>query len=362
MLLIEVAAGLKKRGHVVIVVTFWDNNPLGSRLAEAGVPLECLRTRGRLDIHSIIWRFLKSVRRFRPSVIYTILPASNLVALTARLNMRDLKLIWGVSVAEFDLRPYRFLTRLSYWLTRKLARLADLVISNSYAGGENAIRLGYPKAIMRVVPIGVDTGRYRPDPSARRRIRAEWRIADRECLVGLIGRLDPQKDIPTFLAAATELAGSDDRLRFVIVGNGPQDYRAALMARATQLGVGDRTLWIPARDDIDEVYNGLDLLVSSSVAEGSSVALIQAMACGTSVVATDVGDSALTVAGWGQLAPVRNPAALAEAIRCQLARLASDGDAIAAGCRQHILENFSTDALVSNTEALMLSLFGVAGR
>jgi hypothetical protein len=69
-----------------------------------------------------------------------------------------------------------------------------------------------------------------------------------------------------------------------------------------------------------------------------------------------VGDSALEVGSWGQLAPPRNPSALADAIRRQLTRLAADRDAIAAGCRKHILEHFSSDMVVSNTEALMLSL------
>lgn len=356
-LLIELAAGLKKRGHQVMVVTFWDDHPLGPSLTEAGVPLECLQTRGRWDIHSIVWRFLDSVQRFQPSVIYTILPASNLVALTARFVKWDFKLIWGVSTTELDFRSYRRLTRLSYWLEAKLGRFADLVISNSHAAVECAVRRGFPKAIMRVVPIGVDTVRYRPDPAARRRIRDEWGITDGDRLIGLVGRLDPRKDIPTFLAAAADLAPFDDRVRFVVVGNGAQDYRTTLMAQAAQWGIGSRILWMPARNGIEEVYNALDLIVSSSLVEGSSVVLIEAMACGTSIVATDVGDSALTAAEWGEVVPPRSPAALATAIRRQLARLGSDGEAIAAGCRRHIIENFSAELLVSKTEALMYSLF-----
>jgi glycosyltransferase involved in cell wall biosynthesis len=265
-------------------------------------------------------------------------------------------LIWGVSNADIDLSVYDFLSRFSYSLETRLSRFADLVISNSRAGADYAVRCGFPKATMRTVPVGVDMVRYRPDPAARKRIRTEWKIADNERLVGLIGRLDPQKDIPNFLAAAAKIASSCDRLRFAVVGNGPAEYRAFLLAECEKLGISASTLWIAARPDIDAVYNALDLMVLSSAAEGSSVAVVQAMACGTSVVATAVGDSALELGTWGQLAPPRDPAALADAVGRQLERLDEDRETIAAGCRKHILENYSIEMVVSNTEALMFSV------
>lgn len=356
MLVVAVGAGLKGRGHDVRVVTFYDNNPLGSQLTERGVPVECLGKRGRWDIARFGCSFLSAVRRFQPDILYTVLPDSNLVALTARLAKPSLKLIWGVSVAYLDLRPYDFVTRTSYWLEARLARLADLVISNSNAGLKAAISRGFPSKAMRVVPNGVDLDHYRPDPLARRRLRAEWHIGGYERLVGMIGRLDPQKDIPTFLAAAQAVVRSDKSLRFVIVGDGPAEYRAELQTLCAKLGLTDRTLWIPARPDIDAVYNALDLMVISASAEGTSYALVQAMACGTSAVVTQAGDNWLAIGSWGEVAPRRDSTALADAVRRQLARLAIDHDRIAAGCRQHIRDNFSIEALVVKTEALMLSV------
>jgi glycosyltransferase involved in cell wall biosynthesis len=356
MLVVAVGAGLRSRGHDVRVVTFYDNNPLGGQLTERGVRVECLGKRGRWDIARFGCSFLSAVRRFQPDILYTVLPDSNLVALTARLAKPSLKLVWGVSVAYLDLRPYDFVTRTSYWLEARLARLADLVISNSNAGVKAAISRGFPSKAMRVVPNGVDLDHYRPDPLARRRLRAEWRIGDDERLVGMIGRLDPQKDIPTFLAAAEAVARSDKSLRFVVIGDGPAEYRAELQTLCAKLGLTDRTLWIPAGPDIGAVYNALDLMVISASAEGTSYALVQAMACGTSAVVTQAGDNWLAIGSWGEVAPPRDSTALADAVRRQLARLAVDHDGIAAGCRQHIRDNFSIEALVAKTEALMLSV------
>jgi glycosyltransferase involved in cell wall biosynthesis len=356
MLVIEIAVGLKKRGHDVMVVTFYDNNPLGVRLTEAGVALECLYKQGRWDVLVFMWRFLNAVRRFRPDVIYTLMPIPNLVALVGRLAKPGLKLIGGVSIARLDLRPFDRVTRVSYWLEARLTRFTDLVIANSRAGFDDAISRGFSQTVMRMVPTGVDTVRYCPDPAARRRLRSEWGVADGDRLIGLIGRLDPQKDIPTFLAAAAKLASSMDRLRFVVVGDGPTAYRASLVAQCEQLGISARTLWVPVRADIEAVYNALDLMVVSAVADGLSIALVQALACGTSAVVTEAGDNGSAIGAWGQLVPPRDPAALADAVKLQLQRLVADGDAIAAGCRRHILKNFSVETMVSNTEALMFSL------
>ncbi len=356
MLIVDVATGLKKRGHDVMVVTFYDQNPLGVRLTEAGVTLESLHKRGRWEVVRFVRRFQNAVRRFQPCVIYTLMPVPNVIALAGRFATRNLKLIWGVSNAKLDLSVYDFLSRISYSLETRLARFADLVISNSRAGADDAVRRGFPKATMHAIPVGVDMVRYHPDPAARQRIRTEWKIADGERLMGLIARLDPQKDVPNFLAAAAKVASSCDRLRFVVVGDGPAEYRAFLLAECEKLGISASTLWIAARPDIEAVYNALDLMVLSSAAEGSSVAVVQAMACGTSVAATDVGDSTLELGPWGALAPPRDSAALADAIKRQLQRLDKDRESIAAGCRQHILENYSIEMVVSKTEALMFSV------
>ena len=355
MLIVEAAVGLKKRGHDILVVTFYNKNPLASRLIDQGVAFQCLHKLGRWDVFSFLRHFLRTVRRFRPDVIYTVMAVPNLISLTARLAKPKVKLVWGVTVAFIDLRPYDVVTRMSYWLEARFARLADLVISNSSAGVEYAIQRGFPKKNMRMVPNGVDTERYRPDPAARRRIRAEWGIAEGDRLIGMIGRLDPQKDITSFLTAAASVA-SLEHVRFVVVGSGRPDYREFLIATCDRLGLSALTLWIPARDDIEAIYNALDLMVISAAAEGTSYALVQAMACGTSAVVTEAGDNAIAIGPWGQQVPPRDATALADGIRRQLARLATEGEDLAAGCRRHIIENFSTESLAARTEALMYSV------
>ena len=358
--IVALARGLVARGHAVTVLTFYDENLLGDELTQASVTLVSLKKTGRWDILGFLGRFLSEVRRRRPQILYSFLPTANLVALSARLADPRLSIVWGVRTAFLVLNRYDRLTRLSYWIERKSAGMASLIIANSHAGAKDLARLGYPERRVRVVSNGVDTDRFRPDAGAGARVRVAWKIAVGTVLVGTVARLDPEKGIPLFLEAAALLAATDDRLRFAAVGGGEERYRAELTEIADRLGIGSRIAWAGARDDMPDIYNAFDLMVLSSPNEGTSNVVLEAMACGVPVVATDVGDNARSIGSWGHTVPFGDPATLAEAIRTQLERRTAEGGTLAEGCRQHILDNYSLSAMVGGTETLLQSL--VAGR
>src|SRR5205085_3624595 len=115
-----------------------------------------------------------------------------------------------------------------------------------------------------VVPNGIDVAQFRPDASARARLRSEWGIGDEQCVVGLVARLDPMKDHANFLHAATQVLQSRRDVRFVCVGDGPPEYRRSLEVLAASLGLDSRLSWIAARPDVWRVYNALDVAVLSS--------------------------------------------------------------------------------------------------
>ena len=71
---------------------------------------------------------------------------------------------------------------------------------------------------MVVIPNGIDTERFRPDAEAGRCIQEEWKVDRGDVLIGLVGRLDPMKDHPTFLKAASLLLKQRQDVRFVCIG------------------------------------------------------------------------------------------------------------------------------------------------
>ena len=317
---------------------------------EAGVPVISLEKRGRWDVLGFLLRLVRLLRQEKPDILHGYLGTPNILTVLLKPIFPRIRMVWGVRASNMDLERYDWLARWSYRVECHLSRFADLIIANSYAGMHYAIANGFPKNKMVVIPNGIDTEHFRPNPKARVQVRAEWGVAEDEKLIGLVGRLDPMKDHPTFLKAAALLAREREDVRFVCVGDGPPDYRQELHALGRELGLAERLIWTGTRRDMPAVYNALDIATSSSYGEGFPNVIGEAMACGVPYVVTDVGDSAWIVGDTGIVVPPQNPKALADGWRLKLNSLDQSAESKEL-IRQRILDNFSVSNLIQSTEA-----------
>lgn len=345
--LVLLARGLSERGHDVAVALFYSGGPLEKDLREAGVRIRPLYKGGRWDVVGFLFRLTQVVREERPEVLHSYLWGANLMTVFLKPLFPTVKMVWGVRNSVMDFSGYDWLAELNFKVNCRLSQFSDAIILNSYAGCEYHVSLGYPADRSVVIPNGIDTERFRPDPGARNRIRLEWGVDDREKLIGLVGRLDPMKDHPVFLEAASLLVKEREHMRFVCVGDGPDDYRARLRNIATDLRLEERLLWVGSRTDMPDVYNALDIGISSSAyGEGISNAVGEAMACGVPCVVTAVGDSAWLVGDTGMIVPPKDAVALKNAVTRLLDRTPHSPSQI----RLRITERLSVDALVLTTE------------
>jgi glycosyltransferase involved in cell wall biosynthesis len=108
-----------------------------------------------------------------------------------------------------------------------------------------------------------------------------------ELLVGLVGRLSREKGVDVYIRAAAEVLKELPGVRFVVVGDGPD--RVALAALIEELGVGARVSLLGPRSDMPAVYASLDLMVSASREEGLPMAILEGLASGRALIATNVG-------------------------------------------------------------------------
>lgn len=343
------ANGLARSGHAVSVLVFYPDGALRKRLSP-DVTVRCLEKRRRWDVIGFLFSLFRVLDEEQPDVLYAFLPVANLLACLTRVRSPKLKLAWGVRASDVDLSRYDWLSRFTYWLERRLSRCPNLIIANSEAGRRYAVSHGFPdNDRFIVIPNGIDVEHFRPDATLRGAVRAEWGILPQETLVGIVARLDPMKDYPTFLEAAAKLARRERGLRFVSVGTGPEDYAAILQEQARALGLDEKMIWAGPRGDLPAVYNALDLLVSSSSSEGFSNVLGEAMACGVPCVATDVGDAREILGDSNTVVPPCNPEALVEGILALLERRRLEGTSLGTGLRQRVAENFSVEMLVQRT-------------
>ncbi|MDQ7834276.1 MAG: glycosyltransferase [Humidesulfovibrio sp.] len=353
----ELAAGLAARGHAVLAVALERGGPLESALG--GAQLAVLGKTCRLDNVRVAWKLAGLLRSFRPQAHYTFLTAACVLGGLLKPFFPAVKLVMGLRATDVEHAAYSYgrAGRLMHGLEARLSSMAELVVANSHAGRQDALRRGFSADRTVVVPNGIDTARCRPDRVLGLPLREAWGIQPGELLVGHVARLDPMKDHPNFLRAAALLATQRPGLHFVCVGAGPEGYAAELRSLADGLGLADRLVWTGGRTDMPAVYNALDALcLSSAYGEGFPNVLGEAMACGVPCCATDVGDAAQVIGDMGGVEPKSNPEALAAGLEGLLDRLGREGGGLRSACRERIVANFGVERMVEDTEARLEKL------
>ena len=195
------------------------------------------------------------------------------------------------------------------WANRLLSRFAGNVFAVSGDLKQHLVDEGFAPGRVGVIYNGIDVGPL-PTPDARQRARRA--LGEDALVVGTIGRLDPVKDLGTLIRGVREAARARDLL-LVVIGDGAD--RAALERASIDAGVEARVRFLGHRDDARTWLAGCDVYANSSISEGVSLTILEAMAAGLPIVATRVGGTPEIVDdSCGRLVPSRDPAAIAAAL------------------------------------------------
>jgi glycosyltransferase involved in cell wall biosynthesis len=186
---------------------------------------------------------------------------------------------------------------------------ADALVADGWAAANLPATLGCP---VDRLPKGVDSDRFRPDGSDRRHA---LRLDDKRVIV-TVARLVPLKNLPLLIDALAIVRARLQDVRLLIVGDGPEAN--ALKQQAAALDLADAVTYVGhvAHADTPPFYRTGDLFALSSDFDNSPNVVLEAMASGLPVVATDVGGvrEFVTDGAGGAVVPPRNPRALAEAL------------------------------------------------
>jgi glycosyltransferase involved in cell wall biosynthesis len=292
-------------------------------------------------------RFARELGRLRPAVFHAHLtwPFSCAWALAAARVAR-LSAVVGTAQLYMEVRvgPWR---RAEVWV---LGRCVDRMIAVSDHTQRMFVTMGWPAHGWAVIPNAVAVERFarRPHPS----VRTALEDGSGRAIAVVPARLDVQKGHEDLLEAAQHLPD----VRLLCVGEG--DLRTALEDRARILGIEDRVVFLGFRTDIDGILGSCDLVVLPSLYEGFPLSLIEAMAAGKPVVATDIGGTReLVVDGvTGLLVPPRAPRKLAEAVKKILGDRALAnrlGEAGKERAEQHFGSRAMVGAVLGEYEALL---------
>lgn len=246
------------------------------------------------------------------------------------------------------LEPLSSVKRSAYlFLEQATAFLKDGIICVSHADAEAAQAYGIGKGKCSVIHNGIAPIEFFERNEARKHLGARIGrpLDDKTFVVGSIGNLYATKGYAYLVAAASRIVRNHEkRPLFIVIGEGAE--RSLLERRIHDEGLQDTFLLLGALPDASRYLKGLDLYVSSSVKEGLSYTLIEALQAGAAIIATDVGGNAEIVRGCGKLVPARDAEAIAEAIMDPPRTAATKEDGV-----------FSLEVMLKKTFALYEGLF-----
>lgn len=323
--------------------------PLAERAAALGVPVRLipplpLGLTGARRLPGLV----RLLRRERPPVFHAHMssPVACKWSLAAAVLARVPAVLGTVQVGAYQ--P----DRSSYWQLRALARRVGCYLAVSREIATELVEdLGWPAERVEVAYNAVDV--ERAAVSAPPGMRAQLGGSETRPLVLTPARLDAQKGHDTLLEAVAELPEA----LFLLAGDGPE--RERLEARAAELGVGDRVRFLGRREDVPQLLAACDVFALPSLYEGSSLAVLEAMAAGIPVVSSAIGGTEELIEDGrsGLLVPPGDAAGLASALR----RLLGDPvlrKELAGSARERVDAGLRREQNAERVEAVYRELLG----
>jgi L-malate glycosyltransferase len=314
-----------------------------------------------------VFRLARDIRRLDIQIVHSFNLYANVFAVPAARLARAPVVIASIR----DIGVYQ--TAIQKAVHRFICGFADRIVVNADAIRRWLLAQGVDGRKICVIPNGLDMTRFnaiRRPPS----IRADLGLPDEARLVVLVARLDPLKGVDDFIEAAARVARLVPSAAFLVVGDdgvsrrrgepvADSPYRQRLAGRLDGLGLADRVVFTGCRQDVPALLAETAVSVLPTLSEGLSNTLLESMAAGVPVVATDVGGNPEVVQHGvtGYLVPPRDPPALADAI----VKLLADRDLaerFGRTGRRRVQDTFSLERMVTRTEALYRDLLDTAAR
>jgi glycosyltransferase involved in cell wall biosynthesis len=340
--LILLAHGLKLRGwRVSVVALSGTGGSAAADLASAGIAFLTLEMRkGLADPRGWI-RFHRWLRKESPDVIHAHLPHAVWLARWSRLAAPVRVLVDTLHSSNTGSIGRRIGYRFSNWLPDEVT-----AVSHAAANAHLASKMARP---ITVLPNGIDTNIWRPDPAVRASLRNQLSLLHKEFIWLAAGRLDPVKDYPTLLSALAQLPPTS---RLVIAGAGPCESQ--LRQQSTALGLNSRVRFLGFEPNVLRWMQAADAFVLSSRWEGLPMALLEAAACGLPAVATNVPGTreAIEEGRTAWLVAPGKPLLLAESMLRLMQTPKEAQQTMGTHARQQVLDHFSLESVLDRWEAL----------
>jgi len=248
-------------------------------------------------------------------------------------------------------RAKQFLMGLITLITKLNYRFADRISPVCAYNKRWELRFGAPEENIRVIYNGIDTRRFRRIPVER----------DPRPTVVMVARIDPLKDIETFVLTCAEVRKQIPDVLFRLYGPKlNEEYFLQCMDLVRSLGLEANFRWEGETSSPELAVNGGDVVLLTSISEAFPFSVIEGMACEKVIVSSDVGGTKEVLEGYGYVVKPRNHLEFAEKIVYTLEHPAESAE-IGVDARQRIENGFRTDDMVRNYRHTYFELSGRSG-
>jgi len=335
---LQIMMGLRKRGHdVVLACPPWDSMVEPARAQ--GFPIVSTPFRTRRNPLGVVYTW-RAIRQVHPDVVLT---NGTRTVMSAGLSAR--------------LTGTHFVVRAVAQISPPIPlRIAQLVICISASMVQFALKCGVPAERIQLIPNGVDTDSFCPDPQLRGQTRSELGLGDDDLALVLVGRIATGKGHKYAVQALSQVLGRLPNTVLLIVGEGGLEQE--VHKQIASLGLERQVKMLGFRADPRPYYAAADIaLVPSHWEEAAAVVNIEAQAMGVPVIASRDGGLPEYIAEGetGLLVPPADAESLAEAI-IFLSESAQRRAAIGRAGRQHVMNLYSIEKMIDRYAKVLVEL------
>ena len=324
------------------VVALTRGGPLLHDLKQANIPVTVLGKRLRFDPFAW-WRLRRIIRQFQPDIIHTWLFAGNAYGRLAAGAAPTARVI----VSERCVDSWKSGWQLA--VDRRLIPRTSRLVGNSQSVANFYQQQGFPADKIRVIPNGMAVTPI--EPVDRQEFLRSLDLPEETRLIGYVGRLARQKRVDVLIWSIELLRSLAANTCLIVIGDGPE--RDSLEDAARRFGISDHVRFLGHRDDAARIVPLFEVCCLASTFEGMSNSLMEAMAAGIPVVASDIPPNReLVIDGQtGFLTKIEDSVGISQYCERILAdpELASR---LGAAGKQRIIDEFSPTGMINAYAAL----------
>lgn len=302
-----------------------------------------------------IWTFLKLCGLLRGTeVLCCWMYHANFIGYVASRLSGVKRVIWCIRHSNLDPALNSRVTLLINRICAKWSRHIDVIAYNGEKTKKVHEMIGYVPEKGCILDNGCDFEEYKPDGAAKRQLRKELGLAEESRIVLSVTKFTPIKDVPTFLAALSNLRKKNPDIVGVLCGLGIEYANLQLTALCKEAGLTMKqdVFLLGLRHDVPKLMAACDVFVLHSAGEAFPNALLQAMACGCLCLTTDVGDARRILNRQEYVVPAGDAVSVCTGMEELLNLSAADVARMRAENRQSLQQRFDIRKIVRQYEAL----------